>query len=256
MNFFNDLFLSIKSYGSAYRFIKQHSLWQYFFFPLLIGLTLGIGAYLGIEILVAEVTSITNNWLEVDTNADDWWNIGKGAIAFAAKYLVKIGLVLLYLTISKYVVLIVVSPVLALLSEKVDQIITGKEFPFNGDQFFRDVLRGIFMAIRNMCYEFGIIFLVLILSVFLPFISPFTAAFLILVEFYFYGFSLMDYTNERKRLKVRDSVRYVRQNKGLAVGNGAIFSLIFLIPVLGVVIAPVLGVVAATLAMKQKDQLL
>lgn len=253
MNFFNDLILSIKSYAEAYRFIKKHSLWQYFFFPLLIGLALGIGAYLGIEILVDEVTTITTNWLAFDADADDWWNIGKGAIAFAAKYLVKIGLVLLYLTISKYVVLIVVSPVLALLSEKVDEIISGKSFPFDSDQFFRDVLRGIFMAIRNMCYEFGIIGFTLILSLIFPFLSPFTAAFLMLVEFYFYGFSLMDYTNERKRLKVRESVRYVRNNKGIAIGNGAIFSLIFLIPVLGVVIAPVLGVVAATLAINKKE---
>jgi CysZ protein len=253
MNFFNDLFLSVKSYGSAYRFVKQHKLWHFFFFPLLIGLLLLIGAFFGIQLLVEEFNSFNNSWLAIEGDADDWWNIGKTAFSWFANYVVKFGLIILYLTINKYIVLILVSPVLALLSEKVDQKLTGKEYPFNGDQFFRDVLRGVFMAIRNMCLEFGVIFLVLILSMFLPFISPFTAMFLLIVEFYFYGFSLIDYTNERKRLKIRDSVRYVRANKGLAVGNGGVFSLLFLIPLLGVVIAPVLGVVAATLAIHKKD---
>jgi CysZ protein len=253
MNFFNDLFLSVKSYGSAYRFVKQHKLWHFFFFPLLIGLLLLIGAFFGIQLLVEEFNSFNNSWLAIEGDADDWWNMGKTAFSWFANYVVKFGLIILYLTINKYIVLILVSPVLALLSEKVDQKLTGKEYPFNGDQFFRDVLRGVFMAIRNMCLEFGVIFLVLLLSMFLPFISPFTAMFLLIVEFYFYGFSLIDYTNERKRLKIRESVRYVRANKGLAVGNGGVFSLLFLIPLLGVVIAPVLGVVAATLAIHKKD---
>ncbi|MFT6843918.1 MAG: CysZ protein [Flavobacteriales bacterium] len=253
MNFFNDLFLSVKSYGSAYRFVKQHKLWHFFFFPLLIGLLLLIGAFFGIQLLVEEFNSFNNSWLAIEGDADDWWNMGKTAFSWFANYVVKFGLIILYLTINKYIVLILVSPVLALLSEKVDQKLTGKEYPFNGDQFFRDVLRGVFMAIRNMCLEFGVIFLVLLLSMFLPFISPFTAMFLLIVEFYFYGFSLIDYTNERKRLKIGESVRYVRANKGLAVGNGGMFSLLFLIPLLGVVIAPVLGVVAATLAIHKKD---
>lgn len=253
MQFFDNLFLGIKTYGSALTFIRKHKLWHFFFFPLLIGLFLVVVAYMGIQVIVDEFNAWNDGWLDVDANADDWWNIGKSSLGVVLGFVAKYGLILLYFTINKYLVLIVMSPVLALLSEKVDKIVTGTDYPFDGDQFFRDVLRGIWISLRNMFLEFGVIILVSIFSLFLPFISPFTAIFIMLVEFYFYGFALMDYTNERRRLKVKDSVRFIKSNRGIAIGNGGMFSLLFFVPVLGAMVAPVLGTVAATLAIYKKE---
>ena len=39
-----------------------------------------------------------------------------------------------------------------------------------------------------------------------------------------------------------------RKHKGIAIGNGFVFSMILLLPFIGVIIAPILSVVAATLA--------
>jgi hypothetical protein len=47
---------------------------------------------------------------------------------------------------------------------------------------------------------------------------------------------------------LRASVQYVRRRWYIAVGNGMVFSLLFLIPVVGAVLAPVLGTVAACLS--------
>lgn len=254
MKVLNDLFLGVKTYGTALAFISKHKLWHFFFFPVLIGLFLMVLAYFSIDYAVQQFNLFTEGWLSIDTDSDDWWNISKGVFGTLLHVLIRLGLIFIYLTINKYLVLILVSPVLALLSERVDQILSGKSYPFDGDQFFRDVLRGILIALRNMFLEFGIIFLVFILSIIFPFISPFTAIFLLLVEFYFYGFSLLDYTNERRRLKISQSVRFIRKNKGIAIGNGAMFSLIFLVPLLGMIVAPIVGVVAATLAVHNRTE--
>ena len=63
----------------------------------------------------------------------------------------------------------------------------------------------------------------------------------------------MDYTNERKKRNVEDSIKYVRQHFGTAVIIGGIFSSLFFIPYAGIIIAPVTGVVAATIAVDYID---
>ena len=76
--------------------------------------------------------------------------------------------------------------------------------------------------------------------------------------FTFYGFSFIDYTNERRRLSVKQSVAFIRQNKGVAVTNGAVFSLLLMIPFCGYSLAgfgAIISVVAATLAIHQKVDL-
>ena len=50
------------------------------------------------------------------------------------------------------------------------------------------------------------------------------------ISSYFYGFSFMDYTNERQRLSLKDSIAYISNNKGLAIGIGSVFVFCFFIP--------------------------
>ena len=79
----------------------------------------------------------------------------------------------------------------------------------------------------------------------------------LLVSSYFYGFSFIDYSNERNKLSVKESVQFVRKNKGLSVGLGMIFSICFYVPFIGVIVASFLAVVstvAATLAVLEKDK--
>ena len=152
------------------------------------------------------------------------------------------------------------SPVFAMLSEKTDKITTGKEYPFNGEQFMRDIVRGILIALRNMSIELAITLGVLLLS-FIPVIgilfSLVGSVFLFFVSAYFYGFSFMDYTFERKRLNISQSVRFSRRYRGLAIANGGLFALFLIIPFCGVILAPffsIFSVVGATLAYNELEK--
>jgi len=136
---------------------------------------------------------------------------------------------------------------MALLSERTEEIITGKVYPFNFGQFIKDIFRGVLIALRNMFIEFGFLFLGFFV-VWIPFVGWVFALFLIIVSYYFYGFSMIDYVSERRKMGVSQSVSYVRKNKGLAIGNGFIFSLVFAIPFLGGMIAAVIAPVAACIA--------
>jgi CysZ protein len=68
----------------------------------------------------------------------------------------------------------------------------------------------------------------------------------------------MDYTNERRRLTVKQSVQFIRKNKGVAIANGAVFSFLLMVPYCGYSLAgfgAIISVVAATIAIHQKVDL-
>ena len=93
----------------------------------------------------------------------------------------------------------------------------------------RDVVRGVLIAMRNLFIEIGYMVLVFILGLFIPFVGGLVGSiFLFFISAYFYGFSFIDYTNERRRLTVKQSVAFMRQNKGLAIANGFVFSIFLL----------------------------
>jgi len=57
--------------------------------------------------------------------------------------------------------LMVLSPLLAIASEKVEKVITGNVYKFNMKQLMKDVVRALRIATRNIFYE-----LILILGVY------------------------------------------------------------------------------------------
>jgi CysZ protein len=244
---FRNFGIGVGSFGKAMSFIAKHNLWIYFVYPVLISILLIIGG----TVLIVKLSGNLQEYILglLGTGTDDtegWRSIFSGALSFVLNIGLKIIFFFLLLWLQKYIVLIIMSPVLAALSERVDEIYTGRKYSFDLTVFIGDVFRGIGIAVRNMLIEFGIIFLFFLIS-WIPIIGWASAIVLYIVSCYFYGFSMLDYTSERRRLSMKESVSFIRANKGLAIGNGLIYSLISMVPYLGVIVAPVLSVVAATL---------
>ena len=56
----------------------------------------------------------------------------------------------------------------------------------------------------------------------------------------------MDYTLER-HFEVKESVAFVKRNRGVAIGNGIVFMGMLFIPVVGIILALPLSVTASTI---------
>ena len=148
----------------------------------------------------------------------------------------------------KYLFLIIGSPLFAYLSEKTESIIEGKEFPLSFKQLMKDILRGIRLALRNMLWQTVYTISILVLS-FIPVIGWVTPLLALLIECYYLGFSMLDYSCERNKLSTTQSIGLIGRHKGLAIGNGIVFYLMHLIPVLGWLFAPSYAVIAATISL-------
>jgi CysZ protein len=85
----------------------------------------------------------------------------------------------------------------------------------------------------------------IILIGFIPVVGIISSVLLFLVQSYYAGFGNMDYTLER-HYKYSESIQFVRRNRGLAIGNGIVFMLMLLIPVVGIILVLPLSVTAAS----------
>jgi len=243
----NDFLLGIRSYFDAHKLIRKNNLWGYVLLPGLINLVLfGFTIWIGWE-YSKKLTTWLMEIIGIEAVAVASWGFIKMVVHYLFLLLFRLMSLLFYLFIYKYVVLIIMSPVLAILSEKTDAIISGNHYPFNLRQFVKDVMRGVFIALRNLGIELFLI-VVLFFTSYIPVIGLLSPVLIFIVECYFYGFSMIDYSNERQKLTIRQSTAFIGRHKGVAIANGAMFYLLFLVPLFGLMVAPSYGVVAATIA--------
>ena len=244
---FKGIGQGVRSYFKAHDFIREHKLWVYVIAPGLMNLILFIVTILiGMHYSDA-LTAYFLDLFGMGDPSEDSWGWLSAAMRWIFMLFFRLLFLVFYLYLYKYVVLIIMSPVLALLSEKVDKILTKNDYPFVMKRFINDVMRGIGLALRNLAIEFTILFALFLLS-FVPIVQFFTPFAMLAVEFFFFGFSMIDYSNERKRMTIKESTAFVYSNKGLAVAIGGMFYALLLVPVLGLMVGPTYGVVAATLA--------
>lgn len=238
--------IAVASYGKAFRFITHHRLWGYVLIPAAVYLLV----YSGLFILLFSYTTLLSDplshWVHADTVQGAWGDFLRGAL----RWLVRILLFFVYFKLFRYLILILSSPALALMAERTQEILTDTSLPFNRQQFVKDVWRGIRLSFRNLLVEW-LVTLPLYVLLLVPVLDFFVGILILCIESYFVGFSMMDYRNEFHRLSGRDSRQLIRQNRGVAVGIGLVFTLSLAIPVAGVLLAPALAVVAAALAMER-----
>ena len=249
MGFLSKFGLAFKAYKKAVSFTSEHRLWGYYILPALINFTIlfFIGwvaiAWLG------DLEMILSDWIGIG-NGESWWQIG---LDYFLKILVYLLIAVIFLKLYKYVILILLSPALAFLAEKTQDILHGGGKPFDFQQLVKDIMRGIGMALKNLIVE-SLILLVLFGLSFIAILSPITTVLIVLVECYFLGLSMMDYRNEYKGLSGKESRKVARKHFGFTIGNGMGVYLLMFVPVFGVLFAPLLAVVAAGLGTCQLEE--
>src|ERR1051326_442567 len=201
------------SYFSAIGFIFKNGLWIYFFYPLLIALVLFFGGIALTGFIADRLSAALTSYFGLD-DPDSWFLSAMGwMVSFFINAILFIIFFYIKASLLKYFTLILLSPVMAHLSQRTAQLLDEKKSGFDAKQFLKDMLRGIAMALRNMLIEFFFIFIFFFVS-FIPFAGwLISLVALSLVSWFFYGFSMIDYSNERKKLSVGQSTSFAWKNK-------------------------------------------
>ncbi len=250
-----EIIIAIRAFFQAHLFIKKHKLWKWILIPgILYAVLFIIGIY-----LFSSTSSNFIEWIALKTGLKSWLdkeNSGfMGFIFTMGGLILWFVLMLFYFSLFKFLFLIIGSPLFAYLSEKTEAIMEGNDFPFSISQLLKDIVRGIQLACRNSLWQ-TIYSISIILFSLIPVIGWLTPIMAIIIDCYYYGFSMLDYSMERKRKSVAESIFFVGSHKGLAIGNGIVFYLMHFLPIVGWILAPSYSVVAATLSvypLKEKE---
>lgn len=245
--FFTDFSLGLSSYAKAWKLIRTHNMWGYFLLPVVISLVMAVTFFLA----RMEIHHFIESTLLAYLNYENWWEWLQQLTSWILHIAIFVLTWYLYIKFQKYILFIFLSPVLAFLSDKTAEKLGGDKTQLSVAQFVKDLIRGFLLAIRNFCLEMGLTLLLFLLGL-IPVLSPFTFILTLIVGWYYYGYTLMDYTNERNQLSISESSTIIRSKRGAAIANGLIFELLFMIPILGFIVAPVLGTVSATIAMESE----
>ena len=241
MNLFRQIGLGVGSYSNALSFIFNNRLAYFFLFPIIFAVLIFIGGSQFLEFLA--------NWL--NGKIIELFNIGSGSgffgriLEYGLSFLTKMLLFFLLFFITGFLVQMLMAPVLAYLSEKVDKIATGREFDAPFSQMFKDIFRGIILSLKNLLLS--LIFSIIAFAVSLiPIVGLISPVILFIFSCYLYGFGFMDYANERRLLGAKDSLSFMKRYKWVAISNGLIFAIVLLLPVWGSILAVFFAIISVT----------
>lgn len=232
-------FFKVPSATIRYRLIRYHMLTG------LIGLLLGAILLSGSYGYGDDLGQWVISWLP--------WT-GSSIVTDVGSWVGRISVFLLALFLYKYILIIAVSPIMSPLSERIERLHNKGIVPIKPlslTTWIKDILRGVRISLRNIVRELSITLILLLLG-FIPGLALITTPLIFVVQAYYAGFGNMDYYMER-HYGVKEAAEYVRQRRGLAIGNGAVFLVVLLLPFVGYFIAPALCATAATIAILDQE---
>ena len=248
-----EIVIAIQSYFRAHQFISKHKLWKWILIPgILYMILFTVGIYFFWKSSDSAV-SYLSNLIGIDKWLHRQQNSLLSFLFLMGEIMVRLVLVFFYFSLFKYIFLIIGSPLFAYLSERTEAIIVGKEYAFSWKQLWKDMVRGIRLAVRNSLWQTVYVLSLLILSL-VPVIGWITPVIILFVECYYYGFSMLDYSCERHDLSASKSIEFIGKHKGLAIGNGMVFYLMHLLPFVGWALAPAYAVIAATTSLYHHEE--
>ncbi|MHA7059341.1 EI24 domain-containing protein [Aquimarina sp. M1] len=229
----------IKAYFGGFALISKLGLWKYFAIPILISFLTGVLFMITAWFLSNPLGGfIAKVWMW-DWGSETFALISKG---FSILLILAIGLIL-----YKHIVMALSAPFMSPVSEKVEAHLLGdqhKGHQHRNTSFREQLIRGIRINTRNLFRELLFIIPLLILSL-IPVIGIFATLLIFAIQAYYIGFGNMDYTMER-HFKYKESIKFVRNHRGTAIGNGIVFMLMLFIPIIGFIIVLPISVVAAS----------
>jgi CysZ protein len=241
----SELTTGLHDVGRGFDFVKRHpSLWKWIVAPSVVTLLLLVAAVAGVaaltEPLVTWVTSHLPSWLE--------------AIAgVILTIVVVLGLSLAALLVFVSVAGMVAGPFNELLSEAVEERLTGKAAaPFSLAAFLRGAALGVLHGLRRIAVSLLGIVLLFALGM-IPVVGTIAAAAIGLwLAARGAAYDAYDAVLSRRELAYRDKLAYLERHRSRTLGLGVTIAGMLLVPGLNLV-ALGLGAVGATLATHDLD---
>ena len=250
MDFLHQIKLSFLFYWRAFRFIDTHNLWRLLIVPAIINLII---AFLIIVFAIKTSGIIVEYFLANFqlTSSDHARHVFIEGILLV---IIRAFVFFFYLKIYRYLALILLAPLFAIISSKVQMISMGPSGNISTNKYLLDCSRGIKIAVKNFFIEIVLSAFIIVISFLIAWIMPLAPIAILVLESYFVGYSMADYRNEYFGINSKESRSLINSYPGLIMGNGLIFNIIILIPLIGILVAPAFALVSSGLSINYLEK--
>lgn len=229
--------LVLASFSDSFRIINETKLKKYYFLPGFIGIFLFIVLIFLANLLSFGIMSSLESIFELEKY--------HALISILIRIIIWVVVVFLYYLVYKSLLLLLLSPILGYVSERVDSHLTGKKYDFSVKDNMRFLMRGAEVGFRSFIKQLLGTCVIMLLSFVFP-INLSIPLLIFLLQGYFTGFSFMDYTLERYEFSPKESLEFLKKKRFYSLLCGSIFTLLFFIPFIGIFLAPLVTCVATT----------
>lgn len=243
-----EIVIAFQSWGDARLFTREHHTFKWIIGP---GIIYTILFFAGMYFFWTSANDVVA-WMSRQLNIETWLQKERNELLsflfVMSGMMLQIVLVLFYFSLFKSLILIIGSPLFAYLSEKTEAIIDHreKEYAFNWKDLKKDAIRGTRLALRNAVWQSVYLFGLILLSL-IPVIGWITPVIALLMECYYFGFAMLDYSFARNQYSPSQSATFTARHKGLAIGNGFLFYVMHIL----IFLAPAYAIIAATLSFQK-----
>lgn len=235
---------------NALRTLRLHrAAWQllggplaWWFLPAaLVTLVLSALGWWGIGALAEH---LADRWLP-----EEEWRHAPGWLAALVEVSIWMVLLVLKLKVTKYIMLLLLGPVLGMVSEAVDVHLGAKPFPYSWRLLVNNAWRGMHAVFWMACLEMVVGLSCWAVAWAMPVLSPLMLALSWTVGAWAYGAAMLDYVWEREGLGAKAGLVRSVEHLGIALGVGVPFSIWMSVPVVAWTLGPLMGGMgAATVA--------
>lgn len=244
---FRHFIMSLRQYAGSFAFMRNNQLRHWYGIALVGTAATMLAVGKGLE----AVSDSARMWLmeRVALSLDDslfgWLVEGLEVTVEGVLWLLMVWLGFKF---TKFVVLIVLSPVFALASDAVANALKSEKVVWHGLDWKQSLVRGIRSAILLVLIEMGLSSLLflgcIVLPLFLPVLGFLTLLFPVLsavLSIWFYGAASLDYAWEKHGYDASEGLHASWKLRGVTLGIGLPFYAAMTIPVLAIVTGPLFG---------------
>ena len=248
--------LDLKEYGEQFRytlfkmpeagrFIQEHRLWEGFWkYGWVSRFLIVVALLVGLKFLSAAI-----NWVQSFSTGDP------GQVVQSMGMMFTEGFGFLFSGSMKYVMLVLLEVLVYHFSRRTVYLLTGSESQATFHDFVDAQVRmikvGIYAWVMELLFTMAFKIFFGIFG-FIDFLQP---ACVFAIQCYFLGFAILDNYHEQFELTIKESSRYALNYIGVAAAAGLVAYLLMLVPVAGVIAAPILTSVAVTIVMYEISEL-
>lgn len=226
-----------RGYGAAFSIIEEKELKIFYMLPGMIAILLLMLFYF----VSSKISFSLFNKLSSMVDLENYHMLAY----YLIKFLIIAIAFMFYFLIYKGLILILLSPFLSYISEKTEEEVEHSVMDVSFKKNVKLFTRGAIVSSKYLIFEISGAIVIFLLG-FIPILNLLSPLLLLILEGFFAGASLIDYTLERRELNSTQSFQFVKKNFLFTTLNGIIFILFMMVPIIGIFMSPLVSCVAVT----------